>query len=293
MSGERALPGLGLKAFWTLGSNGYKPDMDENFRVLSLLCQAQVLSRVASLPGSPTNGDIYLLTSGAHDKNIAIRDNGAWVYYAPRAGWRLWSVADVSFYTYDGTVWNAVTSGSVTTFLDTTFGIFGSGDATKIGAFEVDTNVPTATTVTLIWPASGGVIATQAYVATAVANISGNPWELIVAVGDESTSATVVSAAVTFRMPRAVTLSAVYANVTTAATGGTLLQLDVKKNGVSIFSTKITLDATEKTSVTAATPAVLSTTSISADDQMTVDVVAVGSTIAGSGIKINFLGAYT
>ena len=54
MAGERNLPGsIGMQAFWTLGSSGYKSDMDTNFLNLSVLVQPYVLSSVATLPVSP------------------------------------------------------------------------------------------------------------------------------------------------------------------------------------------------------------------------------------------------
>jgi hypothetical protein len=105
MAGERALPGLGLKAFWTLGSNGWKPDLDQDLLTLSVAVQGKSLAFIASLPGSPVNGDIYIMTAGANINQVAIRDNGAWVYLVPFAGWTFWSVADAKHYRWDGTAW--------------------------------------------------------------------------------------------------------------------------------------------------------------------------------------------
>lgn len=105
MSGERILPNLGLKAFWTLGSNGYKPDLDEDLRVLSIVVQAKVLGFASSLPGSPTNGDVHILTAGVENNHLAVRDNGTWVYYIPKAGWIVWSVADSHHYYWNGSAW--------------------------------------------------------------------------------------------------------------------------------------------------------------------------------------------
>lgn len=121
----------------------------------------------------------------------------------------------------------------------------------------------------------------------------GMPFELIVAVGDETTALTTGTAKVTFRMPRAVTLTKIKGSTTTANTGATLLQFDVNKTGVgSLFSTNPTFDASEKTTESAATAAVLSTTNLSADDEITIDIDAVGNTVAGAGLKVTFLGTY-
>lgn len=85
---------------------------------------------------------------------------------------------------------------------------------------------------------------------------------------------------------RAITVKAVGAYVDTAATGATLLTIDINEAGVSIISTKITLDASEKSSETAATPAVISDSAIAADAVITFDVDAVGNTTPGNGLTV-------
>jgi hypothetical protein len=110
-----------------------------------------------------------------------------------------------------------------------------------------------------------------------------------IAASDETTDLTVGAAKVTMRMPYAFNLSSVKANVTTAATGAKLT-IDVKKNGVSIFSTLLTLDDGSKTSVGASVAAVLSTTTFAADDEVTVGITQVGSTVAGTGLKVVLVG---
>lgn len=106
------------------------------------------------------------------------------------------------------------------------------------------------------------------------------------AVSDEDTNLVVGTSKMTFRFPFSVNIKNVTASVNTAPTGANLI-LNIKKNGTSIFSTLLSIDATEKTSTTAATPAVLSTTTITADDEITVDITQVGSTAPGAGLKIN------
>lgn len=110
-------------------------------------------------------------------------------------------------------------------------------------------------------------------------------WELLVAVSDETTALTTGTAKVTFRMPRAVTLTEVRSSVTTAPTGSTLI-VDINEGGASILSTKLSIDASEKTSTTAATAAVISDASLADDAEMTIDIDQVGSTIAGAGLKV-------
>jgi uncharacterized cupin superfamily protein len=94
---------------------------------------------------------------------------------------------------------------------------------------------------------------------------------------------------VAFRMPYAMALSNVKASLTAAQTSGSLITVDVKKNGTSIFSTKITIDNGEKTSVTALAPAVLSTTSLAADDEITIHLDQIGDGTA-TGLKVYLIG---
>lgn len=84
----------------------------------------------------------------------------------------------------------------------------------------------------------------------------------------------------------AITIKAVGAYVDTAATGGTLLTIDINEAGTTILSTKITLDASEKTSTTAATAAVISDSAIAADAVITFDIDAVGNTTPGTGLVV-------
>jgi hypothetical protein len=116
---------------------------------------------------------------------------------------------------------------------------------------------------------------------------------IAIACSDETTALTTGTAKVTFRMPYAFTLTDVRASVTTAPTGGTLLTVDVNEAGSTILSTKLTFDASEKTTTTAATPRVISDSSLADDAEITVDIDAVGSTIAGAGLKVYLIGYRT
>ena len=100
----RNVPGLGLTAFWDYGAN-FKDGMDADLLILSVVVQAAVLSRVAAVPGSPSNGDMYLLTDGGNVNKIAVRDNAGWVYFAPREGWRVYVRDTDLIWFFDGTVW--------------------------------------------------------------------------------------------------------------------------------------------------------------------------------------------
>ena len=113
---------------------------------------------------------------------------------------------------------------------------------------------------------------------------------IIVGASDETTALTTGTAKTTFRIPWTGTITGVRASVTTAPTDA-VLTVDINKTGTgTILSTKITIDATEKTSVTAATAPVISTAGVTDDDEYTIDIDTVGSTVAGTGLKITILG---
>lgn len=117
---------------------------------------------------------------------------------------------------------------------------------------------------------------------------AGNPTEsIIVAVGDETTTLTTGTAKVTFRMPYAFTLSTVKASLTTVSSSGTPT-VDINEGGVSIFSTRVTIDASEKTSTTAAVPAVLSDVNLADDAEITIDVDVAGT--GAKGLKVYLIG---
>lgn len=108
-----------------------------------------------------------------------------------------------------------------------------------------------------------------------------------VAVTNEATPITTGAAKITFRAANALTLTAVRASLTTPSSSGPV-QVDVNVDGVSILSTKITIDQGEKTSVTAATPPVLSDTTIPDDAEITIDIDAAGT--GATGLKVALIG---
>lgn len=111
----------------------------------------------------------------------------------------------------------------------------------------------------------------------------------VVACSDETSDLAAGASKVTFRMPFGFTLTAVRASLTTAATGSPV-QVDINENGTSILSTQLTIDAAEKTSVTAATPPVVSNAGLADDAEITIDIDAVGSTTPGKGLKVTLIG---
>jgi hypothetical protein len=104
---------------------------------------------------------------------------------------------------------------------------------------------------------------------------------MVIALSDETSTLTTGTAKVTIRSPYAITLTQIpRASVNTASTSG-IPTVDIKKNGTTVLgANKLTIDANEKTSVTAATATTLATTAVADDDEITFDV-----TVAGTGTK--------
>jgi len=117
---------------------------------------------------------------------------------------------------------------------------------------------------------------------------------IAIACGDEVTATAAATAVVTFHMPYAFTLTGIKAGVTTAPVGS-VLTVDLNEAGSTCLTTKLTIDAGEKTSGTAATAPVIGGAGPALADNalMTIDVDGVGSGTAGAGLKVYLIGYAT
>ena len=190
---------------------------------------------------------------------------------------------------------NGVTS-AIQTQIDAKQAVVSGVSNTEIGYLDgvtsaIQTQIDTKVT-------SGGALGTPS--SGTLTNCTGLPLaglatsakteSFIIACSDETTALTVGTGKAEFQMPYAFTVTEVFATVTTAPTGGTLLTVDINEGGTSIISTKITIDASEKTSRTAATAPVISDSSLANSGVITIDIDAIGSTIAGAGLKVYIIG---
>jgi hypothetical protein len=159
----------------------------------------------------------------------------------------------------------------------------------------------------LILPTGANITTAAGDVATFVSLGSGNwrcvgyqrasgyavrvPFRFVVAISDETTDITTGTAKVTFRWPYAnSTLTAVRASLSTTSSSGNPT-FDINEGGSTILSTTLSIDASEKTSTTAATAAVISDASIADDAEVTIDIDTAGT--GAKGAKITFIGYYT
>jgi len=122
---------------------------------------------------------------------------------------------------------------------------------------------------------------------------------IVVACSDEATAGIVLSTSVprvTFRMPYAFTMTDIKASLNVAqASGATLFTVDVKKNATTVFSTLLTFDNTETTTLTAVTAKVLtaSPTLFAADDIVTIFASNNTAANVAAGMKVTLIGSRT
>lgn len=79
---------------WPQGDSTYKDDMDANLRHLGSMLNVSVTNILATPPGSPNNGDSYIVGASAtgawvgQENNIAIwfNDDTQWRFFTPTTG---------------------------------------------------------------------------------------------------------------------------------------------------------------------------------------------------------------
>ena len=232
---------------------------------------SEKLSALTSLPSSITTGDLlYVVRNGVSYK--ALESD------LPSGG-----VVETVVGGTDITVDATDPANPIVNFT----GAGGSGTVTSVAVsgsdgLEVDSGSPVTTS---------GTIALGVNKATLLAHLGiTDDYHLSFAFGGEDDALVVGTGAITFQMPNfATTLTGVSVNVKTAPTGSAAntpsATFDLNEGGTSVLSTKITIDAGEKTSETAATPPVISDSAIAANAIMTLDIDGIGSTVAGAGGK--------
>lgn len=117
------------------------------------------------------------------------------------------------------------------------------------------------------------------------------PLSMTVALSDESTAITTGTAKVTIRAPFGMTLTQIpRASVNTASSSG-IPTVDINVNGTSILNNKLTIDANEKTSTTAATAATFTSSpmTITDDAEITFDIDVAGTGAKGLKVTLYFV----
>lgn len=165
--------------------------------------------------------------------------------------------------------------------------IISAGDSLVLanGGFTntVDTTALTGNRNAALQNASG----TLAFLTDITSALATQAEDLSYAATDELTPITAVigTPKVTINAPFNFTLVDLFIGLTTPQSAGATFTVDIKKNGVSIFGTLITIDNTEQTSLTALVPYVLTTTAFVKGDIITTEVTQVGAGDA-TGLKV-------
>jgi len=88
---------------------------NEALRALDAIVQLGVLDRdLATPPGSPVDGDRYIVAAGASgewagmENRIAVFQDGAWTFYEPREGWLCWVIDEDMLTVWNGSAWQDV-----------------------------------------------------------------------------------------------------------------------------------------------------------------------------------------
>lgn len=213
----------------------FATDFRSFLQMIDALVQCAVISKtLAAPPGSPANGDRYIVAAsptgawtGLTNKIVIWTTDdpgfpsGFWQNYAPNAGFLVYNVADTTFYYYTGSAWAAFTGG---------------GGAT---AFTGLSDVPAS------YSGAGGKAVEVNSGATALV-FNAKTIDIAVTVPGVGTNSQLL---LRFKLTRAVTFLASaplsQASASAAATGSTTYTL--KKNGASFATVNYAASATAGT----------------------------------------------
>jgi hypothetical protein len=125
---------------------------NEALRILDGLVQLSVLDRdLTAPPGSPADGDRYIVGSGATgdwagwNLNVALWTDGAWLRLPPRTGWRAWVQDEGLLLVYDGSSWIGTTPSALQNLA--LLGIGTAADASNPFSAKLNAALWTAKTV--------------------------------------------------------------------------------------------------------------------------------------------------
>jgi hypothetical protein len=226
----------------------------------------------------PTNGDflaggkVYTYVTGTSTPATTYTNSGGSIAHANPI--ILDAAGAATVYLPAGSAFRFVITDADDATIDTVDGIIGYDDNGLIDA--IDTRLATyVVPVTL-----GGTGATTVGAARTALGIA-YPYDLAIACSDETTDIVAGANVVRMRAPRAFACSKIWASLNTASASGGPVTVDVSKNGSSVFSTVITIDDTESSSLTATVPPVISGILDFAEG----DIIGVDIDVDGTGAK--------
>jgi hypothetical protein len=291
-----------------LTGDNFASDFRTFLQMIDALVQAAVISKtLATPPGSPTNGDRYIVaasptgvwTGWAGRIAVWTTDDpgflsGHWQSYTPNAGWLVYNVADTTFYVYSGSAWAALAAGGSSTLAGDTDVLLTSPANNDVLTYETSStkwkNKPPVTGVTAFtglsdvpasYTSAGGKAVEVNTGATALV-FSTKPFDVAVLAPGVGTNSQILlrvklARAVTF--PASATLS--QATASAAATGSTTFTL--KKNGSSFATVNYAASASSGTWTQASDSVFAAGDLLEIDGPATADATLadVGITLAG------------
>ncbi len=126
-------------------------------------------------------------------------------------------------------------------------------------------------------------------------NTDGNAWldnttSFVIACSDETSDLETGDDKAQIRLPFQFELTDITANVNTAPVGSAI-HIMVQEDGSDIMSGNgIEIDVTETTSETATTQPTITDSTLAANSIISIDLDQIGSSTAGTGLKINLIG---
>lgn len=115
------------------------------------------------------------------------------------------------------------------------------------------------------------------------------PTDIVIPLGIPTTAVATGTKIAAFYAPFAMRVVAVHAGLTGAQSSSGLPTFDINEAGTTILSTKLTIDANEDTSSTAATPAVISDPLIANNALVSVDIDVAGTGAIGAVIRMTVI----
>jgi hypothetical protein len=119
--------------------------------------------------------------------------------------------------------------------------------------------------------------------------IGGTREYVVLVASDEASYLTTGANKVVYHLPFNYAITGIQATLTAPQLTGTVVTVDILKNGASIFSTPITIDNNSTTSVGASVPFVIATPNFASGDVISVSVNQIG-TVAATGLKVTLIG---
>jgi microcystin-dependent protein len=205
-------------------------------------------------------------TGGSHSHTLNVAGNSSAAGNHSHTVASNGTAANAGSHNHNASAGNSNASDTGNTTPTTSASNASSGSAGSGSAFSI---VPNSTYVRWLIRATGTINAT----ASDGSDILSEAREEVVTVelvGSGTLPASQTGAAY-YRVPWDATLTAVKANRNGVNTNGSVT-IDVNENGTSVLSTEITIDQNESSSLTAATPAVISDSAIANDALLTFDI---------------------